>query len=447
MKKVIKYILLFVLFFSCIQFFYGSFRGDYVYNYGFSYAISRGEIPYNDFNMIIPPFGAFLYAIPLMIFGTSNIVFNITQAILLCVVFYYLFKLLDKKAYIIMAIICMFFPIPFCTILFPGYNFLLLLELIILIYLEKNDGNDYLIGLLLAFSILTKQTVGFCLVLVSLYYLFKNRKKFMRRLVGFIIPCVIFLIYLLITKSLYNFLDLCLFGMFDFTNSNGKIMDYNFILFLIGIIYLIYRIVKDKSNIINYYFLAFSMVAIPLFDYYHVSIFLFSILILIIYNLNIKYSSKILFFNSLLISISAIIIWNCFYYKFSPHFTNYNGFNYFTMNKKIDEETKVINNYIAKNKKKNLIILGANAYFFKMTNNLDINYYDLLNYGNHGYDGTNKVINMIKKEKNPVFIININEYKDNKSDRQQINKKVMKYVFDNYVEDERIGEYIILKEK
>ena len=40
-----------------------------------------------------------------------------------------------------------------------------------------------------------------------------------------------------------------------------------------------------------------------------------------------------------------------------------------------------------------------------------ITYYDLLNYGNHGYDGTNKIINRIRSEKNPTFIVNVDAYK------------------------------------
>ena len=32
---------------------------DEIWNYGFSYAIRLGEIPYRDFNMVLPPFYSF----------------------------------------------------------------------------------------------------------------------------------------------------------------------------------------------------------------------------------------------------------------------------------------------------------------------------------------------------------------------------------------------------
>ncbi len=444
--SIIKYIFIFILFFACLQFFYASFRGDYLYNYGFSYAISRGEIPYRDFNMIIPPLGAWFYSLFFILFGTNNIVFNITQALLITCMFYFLFKLLDKKTYLFIPILCMFYPITFCVIIFPGYNYLLLFELILLIYLEKKNSSDYLIGVLVALSLLTKQTTGFCLFLVSLYYLVKDKKKVLKRLIGFSIPCFIFLLYLLFTNTFTSFLDLCFLGMIDFADSNGKLLDFNTILFLLGNIYLIYRIIKNKKDIRNYYILAFSTISIPLFDYYHVILFLFSLLIIIIDDINIKYNTKTLVFNSIIVTASFILIWFGFNYKFNLYLTNYNRFYLFLMDEERDKKDKSLNNYIKNNKDKNLIVLISSAYFFKITNNMNIDYYDLLNYGNHGYHGTEKMIEKLSKEKAPYFIINIKEYNYNGSDRQQINKKIIKYVLDNYQEKERIGEYIILGE-
>ena len=441
---ILKYSLLFLLFFCCIQFVFGSFRGDYVYNYGFSYAFSRGEVPFLDFNMIIPPFGALFYGVFFVLFGANNVIFNVIQAILLCILFHYLFQLYGKKTYIFLALICMCFPIPFVTILFPGYNFLLFLELVLLIYFEKTHQNDYLIGILLGLTVLTKQTVGFCFCLVSFYYLFQDKKKIFKRIIGCLIPGAFFILYLLGTKSFYSFFDMCLFGMFDFTHSNGTIHDYNFILFILGILYIIYRIYKDKWNINTYYVLAFSTVAIPLFDYYHVSMFLFSLLILILERVTLKYREGVLFLNSMIICLSSILIWFGFYYGFHPNYTNFERFYLFTMNEEGEKETKIMNQYIKDHPEDNFIILGCNAYFFKITNDKDITIYDLLNYGNHGYHGTEKVIQKIKKEKDPVFVINMTEYNDHSSERQQINKEVMKYVIDHYAVREKVGEYTIL---
>ena len=183
-----------------------------------------------------------------------------------------------------------------------------------------------------------------------------------------------------------------------------------------------------------------------LFDYYHVTLAILSCLILFIDKVNIKYKEFTLGFNCFLFGIALALIWFSFKYGFSPNITNFYGFECKIMNSKLEKDVLAVNEYIKDNKDSNLIILGANAYFFKITNNLDITYYDLLNYGNHGYDGTNKLIEKIKKEKNPIFLINMSEYKDNSDNRQQINKDVMKYVIDNYCKEKKIGEYQIFVE-
>ena len=130
------------------------------------------------------------------------------------------------------------YPIPFPTLMFQGYNFLLLFGLILLIYLEKANANDYLIGFIIGLCFLTKQTVGFALALPSFYYLFRNKdyKKVFKRAGAFLSINIVFVIYLLITKSFGQFIDFCFLGMFDFTKQNGTIFDVNFIIFLIEII-------------------------------------------------------------------------------------------------------------------------------------------------------------------------------------------------------------------
>ena len=149
-------------------------------------------------------------------------------------------------------------------------------------------------------------------------------------------------------------------------------------------------------------------------------------------------------FNSFLLACTFPFVWVMFWYDFNlPHLSNFDHFNLMPMSKVVEDETKNIDKYIEDNKDKNIIILGANAYFLKINNDMDITYYDLLNYGNHGYNGTDKLIKMIKKEEKPIFIINIKEYEDNSSDRQQINKVVMKYVINNYDKIKVIGEYNI----
>lgn len=445
LNGILKYVLMFVLFFLCLQFFYSCFQGDQVYNFGFSYAISRGEIPYKDFNMIITPLGAYLYAIPAFIFGNHLVVFNLFQSLLLCIMFFILFKIFNKKAWILFIFLFLTIPIPFPTVMFQGYNFLLLFGLIVLLLCEKNNTNDYLVGLIIGLMFLTKQTVGFVLALPSFYYLFKNKdyNKVIKRAFSFFLVVFTFVIFLLITGSFDQFIDMCFLGMLDFTAINGTIFDLNFIIFLIEIIFIIIFIIKDRDNINNYYVLVFSMIAVPLFDYYHVALFTYAFLLLIIEKVRFE-DYKNLEFCSFMFASSIAISWFLFMNEFKiPHFSYFKSFELKSMSRKVEKTVIGINSFIENNGDKNIIILTANAYFFKIVNDYDITYYDLLNYGNHGYDGTNKVIRKIEEEKQPIFIINIKEYEDHSSKRQQINKIVIKYVMDNYKLIETRGEYAI----
>ena len=86
MKKIWKYVILFVVFLFTMTVFYLPFRLDTYVNYGFSYGIVNGQIPYNDFNIIVPLFSPFLYSI-LLVFNKSILVYYIEQAILLVVFF------------------------------------------------------------------------------------------------------------------------------------------------------------------------------------------------------------------------------------------------------------------------------------------------------------------------------------------------------------------------
>ncbi len=58
------------------------------------------------------------------------------------------------------------------------------------------------------------------------------------------------------------------------------------------------------------------------------------------------------------------------------------------------------------------------------------------------YYGTNKIINRIRSEKNPTFIVNVDAYKE-KSRRQQFNREIVKYVLDNYEQVETLDNYVI----
>ncbi len=69
-KKVLKFLLIFILIF-CINYFIITFPNDEYLIYGFSYNITKGLIPYVDYNMVILPFHSLFIGSLMMIFGNS----------------------------------------------------------------------------------------------------------------------------------------------------------------------------------------------------------------------------------------------------------------------------------------------------------------------------------------------------------------------------------------
>ena len=91
-EKNLKYILIFIFFLIIYQFLgFTNMYGDPIANYGFSHAIRNGEIPYVDFNTISTPLYAFVMSIGLYLVD-NYLMFNIEQAILCTVMFYFLYK-------------------------------------------------------------------------------------------------------------------------------------------------------------------------------------------------------------------------------------------------------------------------------------------------------------------------------------------------------------------
>ena len=66
----------------------------------------------------------------------------------------------------------------------------------------------------------------------------------------------------------------------------------------------------------------------------------------------------------------------------------------------------------------------------------------MLNYGNHGYHGTEKLLKSLKKEENAYFILSSFEYQ-NVDSNSQFNMDVIDYVLRNYQMIDKVGDYEI----
>ncbi len=438
MKKNFLILLLLFILLLIFNLFLYPITLDEIWNYGFSYNILNGKIPYLDFNIVLTPLFSFIMTLPLMIFGNNILVFNIFNIFIILGCFLLLHSLIDDN----MWLCALIFFIPF-PILYPSYNLFLLLLFLYLIYLEKNEKSDYLIGFIVGCLILTKQSVGVFLLLPCLLYYLKNKKKFISRLIGCIIPCSIFLIYLLITKSFMSFLDLCLFGLFDFAGNNSVTSKFYLFVFILICLVTIIFIVKEPKNIYNYYALMFYSISMPLFDAYHVGFQILVFVLLCFINFNFLKRLPIYSFAIFLVVYACLFVSYSYgnissFKKMYPN--NINHFEYRYLGSKQVDFTNEVSNYIKKNKDYKYMFLDSNGYYFRIINDESASYLDLINMGNWGYNGSDKLIDSIKKlPKNTRFFIDGVELVG----QRQIDRRAIKYVIKHGKKVDKVGLYDI----
>lgn len=423
-KNNLRYILVFIFIFFIYEFVaWGLTFGDPIYNYGFSHAIKLGEIPYRDFNMIVPPAYAFFMSLGLHLWD-NYVMFLLEESILVTMSFYFLYKVYNKKAYLLIIPLVIF---NYFGIL-PTYNFGCFFLLIVLLYLEKEYSNkDFLIGLVIGIAILTKHTVGCLFVIPSIIYYFKNPKKLFKRFQGGLLILGIFLIYLVVTGSFYSFIDLCVGGLLDFSIKNGKPFTNYFYYSLILFILSIFILVKDKKNMANSYLLMGVGFVIPIFDSNHFALFLlcFSIMLLSYIEINDKYI-YFLVFMALVFSLGGNFYINKMY---DLHFMKkFNHFNYTLMAKKDYLEDIKVSKILRKYD--DAIFLSYSSMRFDICYDKNINYFDVLFYGNYGYNGSNKMIKKIEKMHDKIFVVDRGSYLRN-TKYDQFDKKIVDFIIKN----------------
>lgn len=435
MRKVIKFSFIFfiILIFNLLC---SPLNLDEVWNYGFANNLYRGLVPYLDFNMVITPFYPFLMSLLFYIFGSSMIVFHVANAIILTGCFVLLEKMYHDKMWIFFFFL--FFPVNISA---PNYSLFLLVIVVSLFYLEKNFVNakgdvvHYFIGILLGISVLTKQTVGVFLLLPTIIFFWKDKKVLLKRILGFLLPIFVFVIYLLINKNFLAFLNLCVFGLLDFTG-NQKVFNVFGILFMIMLSFTIYFIKKDKKDISNYYVLCFYSIVIPIIDLYHFFLAFFAFLLLVLSRIQKRYLCysafsivSILFLGGLMANFNQFDIEN--------YPNDLNHFEYRYIKPSSYRFTNQVLKYTSKHRNKNIMYVVPDAYYFKIIQDEDCNYFDLINQGNLGYHGSDWLLKQIKKMDNTLFIVDSSEYNSG----NQIDQQALKYLLDYGVKVDSIGFY------
>lgn len=407
--------------------------GDEAWNYGFSYNIASGLIPYKDFNMVITPLFPILGALFMILFGKNIIIYHIFNTIICTTIFYYMKKFIPKSYYIVYII--------FISISSPNYNIFCLLLLYVLMNMEQNKTNDYIIGITLGLTFITKQNIGIYLFLPSLFI--KDIKRIIKRIIGFIIPILILLVYLLINNCLFEFIDYTILGVSTFGKNNLYSEPISITIVVLSIIYLVYQYKKNK-DITIIYLLSFMLMVFPIIDQYHLLVAIVPIVGYFFSKLNLNKKKILITAISFISIIFAINIYDI--YKGNTTYPNVtNEFKYRKMLPNEDSAIKEISNYI-KNIKEDLYIIHKNAYMLKLEANIPINKYDLLYTGNLGSKGEQGIINEIDDNcsKNKcVFLVDLQVLSE--ESKLPYALEVTKYIIMNYHQEQRIYSLAIYK--
>ena len=256
---------------------------DELWPYDLSRAITMGHIPYKDYPIVSMPLFGYLFSIPLL-FSRTLFAYRVMTAIFFSLMLVAMYFLIEKRTSSGYALCTALFAARFVEL--ATYNMLIMLETLLILCclrMKNKKAGYFLIGILAALAPLTKQSSGSLLLIFAtglvLYSAIKNgnKKLFAAYLAGVIIPLLIFLVYLIVTSSFYEFWDCCFFGLFSFGGNNAAIRLEGtipmVIIIVAGIAGDIYFGVKKRDEESLFHLLLGLAVvsnAIPIFEYYHI---------------------------------------------------------------------------------------------------------------------------------------------------------------------------------
>lgn len=472
---------------------------DEVWNYNTANAFAMGLIPYKQVSMITTPLLPMINSIFLKIVFNGIITYRVLMGIVfaLIVLFIYLIirELSSKK---LLSYICAFF---IGTLLIKkfllDYNYLFLLISLVIAFLEIRDikknenfnfNHNLCVGFLTGLAFLTKQTIGILLIFVMIFEVFIYMKKsgfdlkfnkFIKligvRILGMMVPIIIFLIYLGITGAFNDFINYAIKGVREFSNnvpyyrlfdSNDKVVSIISRLFIIVYIPLFITFIlecvknkKMKDELMNIYVLAICSIPViaiiyPISDDFHLivaSVFaLIVVAYLLIFLLNAidKFVKIDAFYKKLLlIGLLFIIILISFKNAIIERNLNikenvlvplkhYEGIyvpKY--LSNRISDVTDKVRSY--SNSGRESIIIDAEAAIYDIVLNKYKKNYDMLLIGNIGERGVEKIINEIKDSHNVYYFVKNPQYALN----WQLPEDIIDYIRNNLKYHETVSVF------
>lgn len=448
------------VFFAILLINYKGLSMDEIWCYSFSKRIAEGYIPYKDYNIILTPLFFYIGAL----FSNSLILFRIYGAFISSAVVLLSFCIcyknrVDKQLSIIIALInCILMQV----VVFANYNIMLLLGLMILYlaanrFFEKvNTLNSFLFGFLLSVVLFIKQNVPAfliviftCLLLILVLKRIIVIKVFFSYMLGGIMPVIIFVFYTIRNNCLAAFIDYTILGMHSFSE-NYLIQDGSYLLIILPVlitIFIFIRFFKSKNHKLIYlnaliFSLSSYMLIYPLVDIYHC-------LLLLVFNITLSsiiLKDTIIHFNIIKYALIISLIILCCIKAFPDLKPTREGFvrskispyNNILLSKDAEENLFEISRFIMyqENQGLDVAIIDGSAYFYNIPAHDYNGVLDLISMGNMGTISNDKIISLINR-KDMILTNEIYRWHDI--------KEVREYVFNNYIQEETVGNMKIYR--
>ena len=442
---------------------------DEIWNFNFARNISNGLLPYKDFNMLQTPLLSFILGGILKLFGQELFVMRIASLVLGAGILFIAFKILrelkinTKWSIFSSALLFLFIKDSF----YIDYNYAILFVTLLLIYIElkyKNYSVKYnvLIGLLAGTTILLKQSTGIIISVITVLYLLLEKrdketlKAILYRVIGVLIPCVIFVVYLFLTNSMSSFIDYCILGIRTFQNKisylkliRGKDLTA-FLALLVPVTLIILFVInvlrakqgKIKENIQDIILFVFSLgqfiMIYPISDEIHFKIAAFPTIMTILYYVckniqglkNIKLSIFIEhFMNIITISFVGLLILesiNDIYLYSQTDKSILKHFSNIPISATLQDRIIEVDNFI-QNEKKDVYILDSEAAVYMIPLDRYNKDFDMFLKGNLGQASEEGQIEKIRNMKDTLILIKNEKIPLN----WQTPKEVITYVKEN----------------
>ena len=427
-KRIILILIGFVLFVFGVWYLY-YFRpivDDELFNYGFAKSILDGRIPYLDFNMIIPPLFPILLSLVLGIFGEHLLVYHFLLVLFSLLVCYIAYLKIGYKAIALYALI-LIYP-------YTGYNTFCLFLFMLLLYVADSDykNKDLLEAIIISCMFLSKQTLG--LLVIPSVVSSRHKKKVIS---VYAVSILLLVLYLLFKHNMFQFIDYCVLGMFNFASKNSNFSGF-FIAEIFVIIFLLFDGVKTKRKDV-FYLLCFQIIAFPIPNYIHFLIAFIPALYYLFICFKKNFIGTIFFMG---FSIAFFIIFSLanYFVKFDYNFlSNYPVNNFMKGRISYSATSSSIYNMsiqLEKYSDYDVYVLGSFSYLVKLNLDMPIDKYDIINSGNMGYGGADRYIDEIDnkcKSEKCLFIINDAEALGKV--HNQVDRSILKYVINHYYQE------------